>query len=509
MRTFKHRFPSLYFLLITTLIYSILLLTPNYRHFPISGVIDLVFVIAHWGLSAFGLFTILALISMNRYVYVILFPIFSIVSTITAYFIWQIDISINPALVESIFLTNMNEVYTYASRPLVLFILSTIVLSVFFVTWRFKLRWKKQEFYLVSFAVILSAGAFLFINSMRKSTLTVRAPFSYYFAVREVFHDKKEMNTERFMLGDNVISTEDSIITIFIIGESLRADHLQMNGYYRKTMPKMEERGVISLPNVYSPFTHTASSISYMLTRADEENKGPMANESSFVDIFKSCDFYSVWLANQNPTTPFRFFINETDSIFINKPQFSDYSNTAKYDSDLIAPFRNIVKQPNPKKLIVLHFAGNHWWYNKNLPDEFIYFKPILENKMLSQKNRERMINSYDNVTLFTDNVIDEIMKIVQDDKVLLIFLSDHGESFGEEGKWLHANDMPAEKNPASFIWLSDKYKFEYLDKVEVLMRNSKKEMDTSFLFHTLLGGSHIQSPYIDNSYNLFYDCDE
>lgn len=156
----------------------------------------------------------------------------------------------------------------------------------------------------------------------------------------------------------------------------------------------------------------------------------------------------------------------------------------------------------NPKKLFVFHFAGNHWWYNKNLPDEFVYFKPILENQFLSQKNRERMINSY-------DNVIDEIIKIVQDDKVLLIFLSDHGESFGEEGKWLHANDMPAEKNPASFIWLSDKYKFEYPDKVAALIRNSKKEMNTSFLFHTLLGGSHIQSPYIDNSYNLFYDCDE
>src|SRR5690606_19137684 len=114
------------------------------------------------------------------------------------------------------------------------------------------------------------------------------------------------------------------------------------NGYGRSTMPKMERREVISLPHIHSPFTHTASSINYMLTRACEENIDPMISESSFVDIFKLCGFYSVWLANQNPMFTFRFFSNETDSIYINKPQFSDYSNTAKYDSDLIMPFRNI-----------------------------------------------------------------------------------------------------------------------------------------------------------------------
>ena len=163
----------------------------------------------------------------------------------------------------------------------------------------------------------------------------------------------------------------------------------------------------------------------------------------------------------------------------------------------------------NPKKLIVLHLAGNHWWYNKNLPDEFVYFKPILENKMLSQKNRERMINSYDNVTLFTDSVINEFMKAVEEKKVLLIFLSDHGESFGENGKWLHANDMPVEQNPASFIWFSDKYRRDHPEKVQILLKSNKKNVDTAFLFHTIIAGSHIQSPYIDNSYNLFYDSDK
>lgn len=509
MRKFKQRFPVFFFLLITTLIYSILLLTPNYRHYPIFGFQDLVFVLAHWGLSAFGLFAIFTLLSMNRYIYAILFPIFSIVSAITAYFIWQIDISINSALVESIFLTNMNEALSYASGSLVLFILITTVLTVFMVIWRFKLRWKKQEVYLVFVAGVISAAFFFFTDNIRKNTLTARAPFSYYIAAKDLFNDKKEINAERFMLGDNAISMEDSIITVFIIGESLRADHLQMNGYHRRTMPNMEERGVISLPNVYSPFTYTASSISYILTRADEENRDPMVNESSFVDIFKSCGFHSAWLANQNPIFPFRFFINETDTIYINKPQFSDYSNTAKYDSDLIAPFQNIVNQPNPKKLIILHLAGNHWWYNKNLPDEFIHFKPILENKTLSQSNRERMINSYDNVTLFTDSVINEFMKAVEDKKVLLIFLSDHGESFGENGKWLHANDMPVEQNPASFIWFSDKYRRDHPEKVQILLKSSKKNVDTAFLFHTIIAGSHIQSPYIDNSYNLFYDSDK
>jgi glucan phosphoethanolaminetransferase (alkaline phosphatase superfamily) len=148
--------------------------------------------------------------------------------------------------------------------------------------------------------------------------------------------------------------------------------------------------------------------------------------------------------------------------------------------------------------------AGHHWWYNNNLPDNHVFYTPILESKTLSVSNRRRMINSYDNVTRFIDTVIDQFISSVENKNVMLIFLADHGQSFGEDGKWLHANDMPAEQNPAAFVLLSEKYKKRNPDKVESLRQNREKHIDTAFLFHTILEGSNIVTPYLDKSLSLF-----
>jgi lipid A ethanolaminephosphotransferase len=198
--------------------------------------------------------------------------------------------------------------------------------------------------------------------------------------------------------------------------------------------------------------------------------------------------------------------MNECDTVFINKPQFSDYSNTQKLDSDLIEPYKSLINKNRAQQLVIIHLAGNHWWYNNNMPDKYVFYTPILNNKTVSVSNRERMINSYDNVTRFVDSVIETMVAAVEDRNAMLIFLSDHGQSFGEKGKWLHANDMPAEQNPAAFVWLCDKYKKLNPGKTTNIRKNRKKNIDTSFLFHTILDGSNINSPYLDSSLSLFSD---
>jgi len=502
---FKNRYKAFSQILISTLIYGILILIPNYRHYPATELQNFISLFAHWGLSTFGLYAIFSIISLNKYIYAITLPIFSIISSTIAFFVWQIDISINSALIESIFLTNAHETFSYASSSLIAFLILTTIISLVLVWWRFQTTWEKPDLYPLILATIISIAIFATTNSLRFNTLMSRAPYSIYTAVNDYFKDKKEINSERLMIGTEAYSKTDSMITVFIIGEALRADHIQMNGYHRVTMPNMEKRGVISLPNIKSPYTHTAASIPYILSRADMNHKERVYNESSFIDIFNNCGFNSSWIANQNPITPFKFFINESNYIYINKPQLSDYSNSPKYDADLIKPFKERVAQINPKKIIILHIAGNHWWYNNNLPEEFIYYKPILKNKNLTLENKERMINSYDNVTLSTDHILNEIIKQLEDKKALLIFLADHGQSFGEEGKWLHANNMPAEQNPACFFWFSEKYKTEYPEKVNALVKNKEKQIDTAFLFHTIIAGSQLTTPYINNEYNLFH----
>ncbi|SMO86388.1 phosphatidylethanolamine:Kdo2-lipid A phosphoethanolamine transferase [Saccharicrinis carchari] len=471
-----------------------------------SDVKSILEVISHWALSAWGVLVLIVIMSLNRYLFTIVFPIFTFISAATAYFTWQLDISINTALIESIFLTDTAEISNYLSLPILGTLIASIGITVLLIIYRFSITFKKREFILILSLALMGIVIFTFTNKLRRNTLLMRAPFSYYIAYQDYKSNVKEMDSERRLLGEDAHVESDSIITLLIIGEALRADHIQTNGYFRVTMPKAEQKGALFLPHVHSPYTYTAASLRYFLTRAAPGMLDPMYTESSFIDIFKRCSFRTAWIANQNPLAALRYFINENDTIFINKPQFSDYSNTPKYDSDLIEPFTNLINQHHPRQLLMVHLAGNHWYYNKNLPEEYIQFTPILENKVLSNDNKERMINSYDNVTLFVDSVIEQFINELENKKAMVIFLADHGQSFGENGKWLHANGAPTEQNPACFFWFSDKYKIQFAEKVSQFIKNREKVVDTAFLFHTIIDGSAIKSPWIEPSWNLFSD---
>lgn len=505
LRHIVKTYPVTLFISTATLAFALLILTANYAHYPMQGLKGMVEVLFHWLASAMGVFIVIAVLGVNRYLF-LLFPIFLTASAVTAYFTWQYDVSVNTALIESIFYTNPGEVSSFLSVGVIVTIFTSLGLGIFAMIKRFKLRLKKQDLLVLSLIAVLSMGVFHTVNRIRFNTLKVRAPFSLYYASKQYFAERKEISSERIMLGQNATIKTDSITVVMVIGEALRADHVQLNGYHRETMPRMEQLGAYSLPHVRSPYTHTAQSLMYMLTRADSTNLAPMYSESSFIDIFKSVGFETIWLGNQNPVKTFRFFINECHNSYINKPQLSDYSNTPRYDSDLIPFWEDFLAQDAPRKLVIIHMAGNHWWYNKNYPDTFAVFQPVLTNKVISPANRERMINSYDNATLFSDYVLSQLIKPIEDHNALLIFLADHGQSFGEEGKWMHANDTEAEKNPACLIWVSDNYRNNYPERVKNLELNREKHWNTSTLFHTILDGSDISSPYMLREQSLFYE---
>jgi len=504
MNYLRKNYPFIFFLIITTLVFSGLIIAPNYRHYPIDGIKDLLFVVFHYAASTLGLFCIISLLSINRYFFAVIFPIFIFISSVTAFFTWQYDVNINSALVESFLVTNVSEVNSYITFNLVLYVLFCLGLSALSAFLRFRILLNKRQILVTFVLFFISFSSVWFVNYLRYNTILVRSPFSYYLAIKDLKSEYREIKKDRVMLGKDSFTNTDTLTVVFVLGEALRADHLQMNGYNRITMPNMEKKGIISFPNIYSPYTHTVQSLPYILTRASGKNLSPINKESSFIDVFKNLGFSTVWIGNQNPTRTYRFFVRECNTIFINKPQLSDFSNVKKLDSDLIDPVKEIITKAETKQFITVHLAGNHWWYNSRFPDSLDVFKPILRNKTISPSNKERMINSYDNATLFSDYVLNDILNSLENKKALVIFLSDHGQSFGEEGKWLHANNTDAEKNPACFIWLSDVYKRKYPGKLENLKLNQYKKINTSFLFHTILDGSLIRTPYLDVSQSLF-----
>ncbi|HCX98542.1 MAG TPA: hypothetical protein DG754_00240, partial [Bacteroidales bacterium] len=191
------------------------------------------------------MFCILSVLNLNKFIF-ILFPILLTTSSVIAYFTWQYDISINSALIESILYTDANEVQSYLSVPLVLIMALSLIAGIYTVYKRFKLRLKIKDFFLIIVIASFAGLVFFSVNRLRFNTLMVRSPFSLYLASKQYFDERKEIQANRFLLGDNATAKTDTITVVFVIGEALRADHVQMNGYYRTTMPMIEELGAIN-----------------------------------------------------------------------------------------------------------------------------------------------------------------------------------------------------------------------------------------------------------------------
>jgi glucan phosphoethanolaminetransferase (alkaline phosphatase superfamily) len=496
MKAFFNTSKSFYKLLIlSTLFYGLTVVSLNYSHFPASGFVDYFAIVGHWFLVTLASGVLIYFLLLNRWIFAVLFPLFILVTGIIAYYIFQYDITINTAVIQSTFNTNNDEVLSQISLRQFIYILVLTIIAIFFVYKRIKLG--KLKFVWIHILVVI-AGLFIIstVNTYRYNTIYQRNPFSIYLGLKKYQNDKLEMAKIRKDISKGAFCNTDSITVVVVIGEAMRADHVSLNGYKRETFPEMKKANPVSYRNIYSEWTHTFQSLPHILTRADSINHAPSSEEQSFISIFKTCKYRTWWIGNQELSYIALTFARECDTFVINEPYKSDYSFTGKYDGELLPYIKHALQNNSSRKLIVIQQVGCHWWYPSYYPTTFEKFKPVLKSKSFNNSDKEKIINAYDNAALYTDYFLSEVVKMIKSENSIMIYLSDHGELLGEEGKWMHAQETEYEKNPACMVWFSDRYSKRFPEKVIKAIHNKDKRFRTDFLFHTALDAGEVQSPY-------------
>jgi glucan phosphoethanolaminetransferase (alkaline phosphatase superfamily) len=487
--------------LITTIIYSLSILPIIYVHFPIADIVDFIKVFLHWMLLSISSYFIIAISLSNRFISIVTIPLFFLISAVGGFFSYQFDMTFNDAILESIFETNQSEVADLISIQLIVYLLSVFIISILIVLNRQNKKGVNLAYFI---SILLSFFFFSLVNKYKNNTLNQKIPFSYYQAFVDFEFNQQRLNINRIEISEGSFSTSDSLTVIVVIGESQRSDHIGINGYYRNTMPLVTNRGTVFFSKIYSEWTHTNKSLPLILTRADSSDYSKTDTEKSFISIFNKCGFSTSWIGNQIPGWSYSSFVEENNYVFISKPELTVYSNSKKLDTDLLPVVNERLNSNKGKNnLIVIHQIGSHWWYNSHYPDSLSFYKPVLRGKNFNVKYKEEYINSYDNTIRFTDIFIDKVIDEISDRKSILIYLSDHGESMGENGKWLHANEVDEERNPACFIWMSDKYKNKYPNKETAINKNRLEHFRTDFLFHSVLGLSDISSKYYEKELSV------
>lgn len=274
------------------------------------------------------------------------------------------------------------------------------------------------------------------------------------------------------------------LTVIFIIGESIRADHCSINGYAKPTTPRIEKtEGFTSLRRMHSYGASTHASLEGILSGLTDEQQEP--TRSSFLSILKKHD----WQVGIYTENAFSFF--RSKSIF--------HELAGKYadnEEELYAPLSEIAArlhelratENGANKILVLENYTGHFPYNHE--DKYHVFTPghFNDADCTGEERERRIINDYDNCVYAIDDFLATLAELYREDNAVILFCSDHGEMLGERGKWFHGTkDDPEARAVASFLWFSPRYEALHKELVEQLRACENKPLTQGQLYGTIL----------------------
>jgi len=491
-----------------SLLYALIFEVIEFLDCPVSGFEGFVVIVAQWAVVSFFASTIIGLLSLNRWIFAILFPVFTLLSAVMAYYTATMGIHLTGALLEVVFVNDMATWSSAMSGKLLVSMFFALISGVFVVAVRFKYTKNPSRgvVWLVLFVLVMLLPIHL-IKRFR-NPVTNRVPYVFYFAGKEYLNSRHYINNDQRDTFDNesVTCGQNPPYVVFVIGESLRPGNLQLNGYDRATTPLLAaDTAVVSLPNVTSPYVFTHQSVPHILTRADIDRPDIRWEEQSFISLFKKAGYRTSWVSNQDRCAQYSYFMNEADTLILASSGKSLYSFNKWLDTSTIPHIHNLLNDNPEPQLIVVHSIGSHWWYPAHYSDSSAVFKPEVDSRVLSELTKEQMVNSYDNTVVETDRFLHGIIDCLKNRNAIMIYISDHGESLGENGNFLHKGDLPEVHPTACLVWYSDEYAKRYPRKVKALKENSINNHDTDVFFHSVPDAAGLNTNVLDVSKSIFH----
>jgi lipid A ethanolaminephosphotransferase len=307
-------------------------------------------------------------------------------------------------------------------------------------------------------------------------------------------------------------SSQKPTVGIMVVGETARADHFSLNGYSRTTNPALEsERGLL-FADATACGTSTAYSVPCMffLRGRDHYTPDTARSESNVLDLLATAGVRTLWVDNNSTC---KHVCDRIENVNMRIKPDETVSMDGDLDGELVRIVESYIEETDKDLLIVLHMMGSHGpAYSKRYPPEFAPFAPSCESLSPTECSTDEVANAYDNTIAYTDFVLHELIGVLKEreDKFdsFLFYASDHGESLGENGVYLHG--LPYALAPASqteipmIIWLSPELgKNKSIDTGASLVSIADK-LSHDNISHTLLGLYDVQSKWYDPNDDIF-----
>ena len=436
----------------------------------------------------------------------VLLAILSVINAVAVYFVFTYHVIIDATAIENVFNTRYSEASGFFSWSLWLFILAAGVLPAVFCLLQPVVigKAKKMAAYCgASLAVILAVLALnvhqtLWISQHDTELGGLLQPWSYLVNTCRVISFSHDEQAEEIKLPDGRIADSEKAVVVLVIGESARKANFQLYGYRRDTNPLLSRQKGLKVYQATSCATYTTAGSKAILEPKNTDELYELLPNYAFrtgVDVS--------WRTSNWGEPPIHIEEYLTDSELSLRYPDEDHH----YDGILFHGLRErIVSSDKNKVLIVLHTSTSHGpQYADKYPKEFEVYKPVAKNVEEGEKNVAMLVNAYDNTIRYTDyllsNLIDTL-RSMDDWHSAMIFISDHGESLGENKVFMHGLPMkiaPRVQYEIPFlVWTSKDFRrFKPDSQLPAVL-------EQHYVFHSVLNLLSIQSPAYDEAFDVF-----
>ena len=308
-------------------------------------------------------------------------------------------------------------------------------------------------------------------------------------------------------------------LMVLVVGETARAENFSLNGYAKNTNPKLAKQDLINFAQVSSCGTATAVSVPCMFSGMPrkEYDERLASHREGLLDIAKRAGYQVTWIDNNSGC---KGTCDRVEQFKIPEPIQKKWCKDEECFDDILidslkAYLATIPKDDTRPRLVVLHQMGSHGpAYYKRIPAEFKVFKPTCDTNAIQGCSRDALVNSYDNTLLYTDYVLDSLIETLKGQtqhEAGLWYLSDHGESTGESGMYLHgapyAIAPTQQTHVPMFMWFSDLWKKQAPEQMKCLAKQNKSELSQDNLFPTMLSLLDVKTKVIDPKNDMLATC--
>jgi lipid A ethanolaminephosphotransferase len=309
-------------------------------------------------------------------------------------------------------------------------------------------------------------------------------------------------------------------LLLLVIGETARADRFGLNGYARDTTPQLARRGVVSFADVTSCGTDTASSLPCMLSLQDRDGHLALAAaQENLLDVLQRAGLAVLWLDNQSgckglcDRVPNAFARDGAPPALCRGGECFDAALLHDLDARLAAldPARRA-----RGVVLVLHPMGSHGpAYFQRTPDDRKPFQPECRSVSLRSCDKGALDNAYDNTIAYADLVLGQAIDWLarQQDRLdpALFYVSDHGESLGENQIYLHGMPWriaPREQTHVPWIvWWPEVTAQAGGVALSCLAARRNQPLTHSHLAHTTLAWMGVTTAAFKPEFDAFAAC--